>query len=718
VVGFQYLYGGEDPAGRDFQDEFYQFVLNGEGIEKSFQLAQKNILTKYKSDTKLKDRIFFYESGGAGEEYLFRRRAKGIPQWITPSGGHFFPAPESDKPVVGFNEAISKILDSIQNGTSITWVKGRKGSGKTTLALQVCKYLAERDYVDDKPLPIIYVPLSEFEKIRNEERKIKDACKLQDHIGSNYGSQELSHEVGKILHYSGKKQRKFCHELHRTRCMIKQKLIEIETCEQRIQRRERQDKGSKDTIDLRKKLEQFHAQLKHLEIEKDRLREFSKSIDFALSPFAKIRGAKLYKSLGKKYKQPWLLVIDGLNAIRFSGGNTSNSIRSFIRGIVNNNEHCRIMICTNLKGSFKLNLNYISQISVDIPLFPLTTKVNLFLNHRPEQLTRMEFGDISREQLVKYVHRSAIVTKLLPKIHIAQGIIDLSKELKDNMLSCVGRMVMNSLVQVRNRYEKLEATGSLPDLIYIDDYQRGLVSTKWTVWARPCERPAVIPKIGLNTAKKSFAPVSLGEQAHYETYGRNKEPGKIGELAIDNKFEDDIVSIVLDGFLQYDVLQIRSPFGVSYTIQQIPMSKTSPVTLKVTQTDTPDENVFYRENNEFGIFWESNIKPTLSLELQEQAQEFRAKTGDGLDGDEEADGTLPLAAGPACIDWDSSEVADFIRDMAPLPEYHAYALAFEQNGISGDLLDTLDEQTLKELGVTSRLHRKVILQKTKALVDL
>ena len=71
----------------------------------------------------------------------------------------------------------------------------------------------------------------------------------------------------------------------------------------------------------------------------------------------------------------------------------------------------------------------------------------------------------------------------------------------------------------------------------------------------------------------------------------------------------------------------------------------------------------YKENNEFGLYWQANILPTLPPDLQQEALDFRAKTGDGLDGDEEAEGTLKIAP---CLSWDAAEVADFVRSIAPL----------------------------------------------------
>jgi len=711
VVGFRYLYGGEDPAGRDFQDKFYDLLLNGESIGNAFKQAQTSTLMKYKSDEGLRDRIIIRVSAGGSADVPLFKLDKGNPDWNNSPSPHFFPAPDSETPVVGFNEVISKALDSIQNGTSVTWITGMKGSGKTTLGLQVCKYLAERDYVDDKPLPIIYVPLKMYEKIRSDDRNIQRETDFQDHFINPVQGPGLSYEVGKIMQHLGAPQKKFCHELTRCTFMIKQKKIEIEQQEGRIQRLERKGGSTTDAYHvlqaLRDKLEDWKRKING----PGGLREVSKEIDFALSPFAGIRGTQLYKSLGKKYKAPWLLVIDGLDDTRFNGGSASKTVETFLRGLIKNNEHLRLMICSNYDG--KLNLPYVSQTSFSIPKFPLTTKINLFLNHRPEKMTRMEFGEISREQLIGYLKESAIVQKLLPQIEVAQGIIDLSAELKDTMLSCVSRVVMSSLVLIRGRYDKLKATGSLPNLIYIDDYQRSLVSSKWTVWASPSGQPASIPKIGLNTAKKRFEPVFIGKLQHYD-FADNGKPGKIGEFDLEDKFDEDIVSIVLDGILDYKELSIRSPFGVTYYIEQMPNYSNGPVTLKVTDIDTPDENVLYKENNEFGLYWQANILPTLPPDLQQEALEFRAKTGDGLDGDEEAEGTLKMAP---CLSWSAAEVADFVRNIAPLAEYQTYAVTFEENGVTGSILEDLDDTTLMELGVSKRLHRTLILNKTRALLD-
>lgn len=370
----------------------------------------------------------------------------------------------------------------------------------------------------------------------------------------------------------------------------------------------------------------------------------------------------------------------------------------------------------------KIPINYVIQLHFTIPLFPLSTKINLFLNSRSDELLKAEFGDVSREQLLRYLNRNPILHKILPGINVAKGIIELADELKDSLLGSVNRMVMSTLVLTKTRYKKLEKTGNLPDLIYIDDFQRSLMSSKWTVLAYPCERPASIPKISLITARKQYPAMSIGNLTHYDTStmvdGR-PNVGKIGEFELAEQFDDDVIEIVIDGLLMYDRLQIRSPYGVTHHIERRSTQYSSgPQKLRVVQIDTPDENLLYQENNDWGNYWEGEILPTLSPQQRVKALSMRAKS-DLVGGEEESDsndgGTLPVTNNPR--DWNKVQVANFIRNLATTKEYQTYAQLFEDNAVDGLLLNDIDNEMLLELGVNNKLHRFMILNKTKQKLD-
>merc|ERR1719433_902039 len=245
------------------------------------------------------------------------------------------------------------------------------------------------------------------------------------------------------------------------------------------------------------------------------------------------------------------------------------------------------------------------------------------------------------------------------------------------------------------------------------------MGSKWSVWAHPCQQPENIPMISLQTARKQYGPQSIGVLKHY-TFPN--AIGKIGEFGLAEQFDDDITHIVLSGSFYFTQLQIRSPHGVTYHIESKDSINYSPGPhhLRVMQVDTPDENVLYQENNEWGLFWEGEILPTLSPEQRSKALQMRSQS-DQVGGEEESDeddfGTLPMAADPDPKTWEAEKVADFIRNIAPAPQYATYANTFVENGIDGDLLPEINEEFLLELGVEMKTHRTTILHRVNKLLN-
>merc|ERR1719330_1627908 len=114
------------------------------------------------------------------------------------------------------------------------------------------------------------------------------------------------------------------------------------------------------------------------------------------------------------------------------------------------------------------------------------------------------------------------------------------------------------------------------------------------------------------------------------------------------------------------------------------------------------------------MYWEGEILPTLSEEYRTKALAMRSQS-DQVGGEEEDDsddgGTLPVWDDPR--QWNPKQVANFIRNIDSHKDYITYAQIFEDNGISGDNLEDLDEEGLEELGIEREVHRRTILDRTQ-----
>ena len=65
------------------------------------------------------------------------------------------------------------------------------------------------------------------------------------------------------------------------------------------------------------------------------------------------------------------------------------------------------------------------------------------------------------------------------------------------------------------------------------------------------------------------------------------------------------------------------------------------------------------------------------------------------------------------IRWDERDVAAWLTDLG----LSVHAPAFADSRVNGRLLLSLDDEDLQELGVASRLQRKLILTRCEAIVD-
>jgi hypothetical protein len=78
----------------------------------------------------------------------------------------------------------------------------------------------------------------------------------------------------------------------------------------------------------------------------------------------------------------------------------------------------------------KYSKQNLEQVHFNIPSFNLITKINIFLNSRSTEKTRLEFGDISRPEIVAHAIHSPLFFFILKHINVVQGIHDLADIIK------------------------------------------------------------------------------------------------------------------------------------------------------------------------------------------------------------------------------------------------------------------------------------------------
>merc|ERR1740123_758767 len=64
-------------------------------------------------------------------------------------------------------------------------------------------------------------------------------------------------------------------------------------------------------------------------------------------------------------------------------------------------------------------------------------------------------------------------------------------------------------------------------------------------------------------------------------------------------------------------------------------------------------------------------------------------------------------------EWGELEIQQWIDSFGA--RYKQYASNFLENGVDGELLMDLTEDDLEDIGISSRLHRRVILSKIRGL---